>query len=105
MAAGTGLAVGIVIRKDGRDLGRERVTELRGAAHHYEHANMGWIFSTGQVLSGAREEAHVDGVMPVSLIDAAALARLCDEHDVAVIRSTNPVGIPDVDMFEGLRSS
>ena len=105
IAAGEGLPLAIVIRKDGRDLGRERITELRGAAHHYEHARMGWIFSTGQVLSGAREEAHADGVMPVALIDAGALAHLSDEHDIAVIRSTYPVGIPDVDMFEGLRSS
>ncbi len=105
IAAGDGLPVAIVIRKDGRDLGRERVTELRGAAHHYNHARMGWIFSTGQVLSGAREEAHADGVMPVSLIDAATLARLCDEHEVAVIRASHPVSIPDVDFFEGLRSS
>lgn len=105
IAAGEGLPLGIVIRKDGRDLGRERVTELRGAAHHYNHARMGWIFSTGQVLSGAREEAQADGVMPVSLVDAAALACLCEEHGIGVIRATHPAGIPDVDFFEGLRSS
>jgi hypothetical protein len=105
VAAGEGLPLAIVIRKDGRDLGRERVTELRGAAHHYNHAKMGWIFSTGQVLSGAREECQSDGVLPVSLIDAAALAQLCDEHGIGVIRATFPVGIPDVDLFEGLRSS
>ncbi len=105
IASGDGLPLGIVIRKDGRDLGRERVTELRGAAHHYNHARMGWIFSTGQVLSGAREETSADAVMPVSLIDAAALARLCEENGIGVIRATHPVGIPDVDLFEGLRSS
>jgi hypothetical protein len=104
-AAGDSLPLAIVLRKDGRDLGRERVTELRGAAHHYEGAQMGWIFTTGQVLSGAREEAGSAGVMPVALLDGAAMARLCEDHNIAVIRAENAVAIPDVDLFEGLRSS
>jgi hypothetical protein len=104
-AAGDCIPLAIVLRKDGRDLGRERVTELRGAAHHYEGAQMGWIFTTGQVLSGAREEAGSTGVMPVALLDAVAMARLCEDHNIAVIRAENAVAIPDVDLFEGLRSS
>jgi hypothetical protein len=97
--------VAVVIRKDGRDLGRERVTELRGAAHHYDSASMGWIMTAGQVLSGAREEAGTTGVFPVSLLDAGAIAQLCDEHGVGVVRVSHPVALPDVDFFEALRSS
>src|SRR5262249_62393423 len=33
--AGEDLRVAIVIRRDGREVGRERVTELRGSLHHY----------------------------------------------------------------------
>jgi hypothetical protein len=105
LAQGSSLPLAIVIRKDGRDVGRERVTELRGTSHHYDQGVMGWIFTTGQVLSGAREEANANGVMPVSLVDGAALARLCEENQIAVVRSTNPVVIPDVDLFEALRAT
>jgi hypothetical protein len=105
VGVGDGVHVAIVIRKDGRDLGRERVTELRGGAHHYNAASAGWMLTAGQVLSGAREEAAVTGVMPVTLIDGFAIGKLCGDHDVAVVRSTHPIAIPDVDLFEALRSS
>ena len=78
---------------------------MRGSAHHYDGASMGWILSSGQVLSGAREEASAAGVMPVKLLDGAAIARLCEEHGIAVVRSEHPIAIPDVDLFESLRSS
>jgi len=102
---GLGVRLGIVIRKDGRDLGRERVTELRGSAHHYDGATAGWLFTSGQILSGAREEAGLDHTMPVTMLDGGAIARLCDELGVAVLRSAHPISIPDVDLFEALRSS
>ena len=39
-------------------------TELRGSLHHYGPATPGWIFTAGQMLSGAREEAAVPGHGP-----------------------------------------
>ena len=105
IGTGEGLRIALVIRKDGRDVGRERVTELRGSLHHYENARMGWILSAGQVLSGAREEANAEGSLPVTLLDGLTIARLCEEHNVAVIRATHPVAVPDLDLFEALRSS
>lgn len=105
ITTGDGLKLAIVVRRDGRDLGRERVTELRGSAHHYDGAAMGWLFTAGQMLSGAREEAGAHGVMPVAMLDGPAIARLCEEHDVAVVRAANPVAVADVDFFEALRAS
>jgi hypothetical protein len=106
LGLGEGLRLGIVVRKDGRDLGRERVTELRGSAHHYDGAAMGWILTSGQVLSGAREEATAQGgVMPVTILDGTALAKLCEDYAIAVVRAEHPIAIPDVDLFEALRSS
>ncbi|MBI4704948.1 MAG: restriction endonuclease [Deltaproteobacteria bacterium] len=105
VGAGEGLDLALVIRRDGRDIGRERVTELRGSLHHYGAANVGWILTTGQILSGAREEAVAPGVAPVTLLDGAALAVLCEIYGVAVIRAQHPIFIPDVDLFEGLRAS
>lgn len=105
VAVGDGLKLAIAIRKDGRDVGRERVTELRGSMHHFGGANMGWLVTAGQAMNGAREEASSGGTPPVVLIDGQGLARLCEEHGVAVVRAQHPVAIPDVDLFEALRAS
>lgn len=105
VATGDALHLALCVRKDGRDIGRERVSELRGTAHHYDSATMGWIITSGQVLSGAREETNATGVMPVSVLDGAALARLCEEHGIATVQASHPIAIPDVDLFEALRAS
>ena len=105
VGAGEGVRVAIVIRRDGRDVGRERVTELRGTTHHYGPVNIGWILTSGQILSGAREEASVSGVFPVTLLDGLGIARICEDHGLAVVQAMHPIGIPDVDLFEALRSS
>jgi hypothetical protein len=93
----------IVIRKDGREIGRERVSDLRGALHHYGPATVGWLLTTGQVLSGAREEASAAPAPPVALYDGVGIARLLEEHDVAVVRTRFPVAIPDLELLETLR--
>jgi hypothetical protein len=102
---GDEIKAAIVVRRDGREVGRERVTELRGALHHYGPATVGWIFTAGQMLSGAREEAAIAGTAPVALFDGTAVARLCEENDVGVLRARLPVAIPDVDFLEALRAS
>jgi HB1, ASXL, restriction endonuclease HTH domain/Restriction endonuclease len=104
-AAGDEVRLAIVIRRDGREVGRERVTELRGSLHHYGSATVGWIFTAGQMLSGAREEAATAGTPPIALHDGLAVARLCEDNDVAVIRARLPIAIPDVDLLEALRAS
>ncbi|MEO6420373.1 MAG: HTH domain-containing protein, partial [Polyangiaceae bacterium] len=74
----------IVLRKDGRELGRERVSDLRGALHHYGPAAAGWLITTGQVLSGAREEASSAGAAPIALYDGLSFCKLLEENDVGV---------------------
>ncbi len=93
----------IVIRKDGREIGRERVSDLRGALHHYGPANSGWLVTTGQVLSGAREEAAAIGAAPIALYDGLAFCKLLEEHDVAVVRTRFHVAIPDLELLEAIR--
>ena len=95
----------VVIRRDGREIGRERVTELRGALHHYGSAVAGLIITTGQVLSGAREEASAAGAAPISVLDGIGLARLCEEQGVAVAPRQVRVPFPDWDLLDGLRAS
>ncbi len=95
----------VIIRKDGREVGRERVTDLRGALHHYGPATAGWVLTTGQVLSGAREEATASVAAPIALYDGIALCRILEDHDVGVIRTHVTTSIVDLELFENLRGS
>ncbi len=92
----------IVVRKDGREIGRERVSDLRGALHHYGPASAGWLITTGQVLSGAREEAGAPAA-PITLFDGMSLCRMLEENDVGVIRTRFTTAIPDLELYEMLR--
>jgi hypothetical protein len=100
---GDAIPTAIVIRKDGREIGRERVTDLRGALHHYGPASTGWLMTTGQVLSGAREEAIAPGAAPVALFDGIALCKLLEEIDVGVVKTRFAISIPDLELLETLR--
>jgi hypothetical protein len=99
------LRTAVVLRRDGREIGRERVTELRGALHHYGPAHAAWLLTTGQVLSGAREEAASPGASPLTVIDGLGLVRLCEEHGVGVVRTQVPLVLPDLDLLDGVRAS
>jgi hypothetical protein len=104
-AGGDEIRTALVMRKDGREIGRERVTDLRGALHHYGPASSGWLITTGQILSGAREEAAVIGAPPIALYDGISFCRLLEEHDVGVVRTRFPIAIPDLELLETLRGS
>jgi restriction endonuclease Mrr len=92
----------IVVRKDGREVGRERVSDLRGALHHYGPASAGWLLTTGQVLSGAREESGAPAA-PITLFDGVAVCKLLEDNDVGVLRTRLTTVIPDLELFETLR--
>ncbi len=92
----------IVVRKDGREIGRERVSDLRGALHHYGPASAGWLMTTGQVLSGAREEAGAPAA-PIALFDGISLCRMLEDNDVGVVRTRFSTAIPDLELYETLR--
>ncbi|HXN30721.1 MAG TPA: restriction endonuclease, partial [Polyangiaceae bacterium] len=102
-AGGDAIPTAIVVRKDGREIGRERVTDLRGALHHYGPASAGWLVTTGQILSGAREEAAAPGAPPVALYDGIALCKLLEEFDVGIVKTRFTVAIPDLELLEALR--
>ena len=97
--------VAIIIRKDAREIGRERVIEARGSLHHFGQAASAWLLTSGAVLSGAREEAQAAGALPVMLLDGPAIARACEDQGVGVVRTVVPVFLPDADLFDGLRGA
>jgi restriction endonuclease Mrr len=78
------------------------VSDLRGALHHYGPAAAGWLITTGQVLSGAREESGAPAA-PIALFDGVALCRLLEDNDVGVIRTKHTTAIPDLELYEILR--
>jgi restriction endonuclease Mrr len=92
----------IILRRDGRDIGRERVIDLRGALHHYAGAQAGFLVTTGQVLSGAREEAAMPNAAPVSLLDGVAVAKLCSQHGVGVAWTELRVPMVDIELMDSL---
>ncbi len=96
------IPVAIVIRRDSRDVGREKVTELRGALHHYGSPAMGWLITTGQVLSGAKEEAQSSGASPMVLTGRAELADLFLAHGIGVRTQRIEVPVLDVALFDAL---
>jgi restriction endonuclease Mrr len=63
------------------------------------------MLTTGQVLSGAREESATLNAAPIALCDGIGLARLCEDNEVAVVRARMPIALPDVDLLEALRAS
>jgi hypothetical protein len=98
----SGVAVAVCVRRDGKDVGRERVTELRGALHHYDGAAQGWLITSGQILSGAREEACCSGASPMVLLGRTELSELCLVHGVGVRVHRVEVPLPDVALLDSL---
>jgi len=95
----------IVARRDGREIGRERVIEVRGSLHHYGSASAGWLITTGQVLSGAREEAAVPGTAPVACFDGVGLARAMERVGVGLRRHVVPLTTLDLDLLDSLQGN
>ncbi|MBX3181113.1 MAG: restriction endonuclease [Polyangiaceae bacterium] len=98
-----GVATAIVVRRDGKEVGRERVSELRGSLHHYGPAAAGFLVTLGQVLSGAREEAAAAGAAPVMLLDGLGFAALCEQHGVGVVHQRVSLPTLDVELFDALK--
>ncbi len=101
--AGEELKVAVVLKRGG-EIGRERVIEMRGSLHHYGPALSAWMLTTGNVLSGAREEAAQVGAPVVNLVDAQAVGRLLDEHAIGIKHARVAVPYVDFDLFDTLRS-
>ncbi len=99
------LPTAIIVRRDGRDIGRERVIDLRGALHHYNGAQAGLLATTGQVMSGAREEARVPNAAPVNLLDGPTLAKLSAQHGVGVAWQELRLPTVDAELFDSLTAS
>lgn len=95
----------IIVRRDGRDIGRERVIDLRGALHHYADAQAGLLATTGQVMSGAREEARVPNAAPVTLLDGAGIARIAAQNGAGVVFQELRLPTVDAELFDSLTAS
>jgi hypothetical protein len=95
----------LVVLRDGRELGREKVIELRGSLHHYGKAAAAWIVSTGASSRGAREEAAVAGAAPIALFDGMALAEAMEARRVGLLPVVMTLSTIDIDLLEALRGA
>lgn len=93
----------IIARRDSREITRERVIDVRGAMHYYGNASAAWLITTGQVLSGAREEAAVAGTVPVSNFDGIGMARAMEKLGVGMRRQTIAIATLDLEFMDALR--
>ncbi len=97
------MRVAVVVYRDLRELGRERVIEARGSLHYYGNASTAWLVSLGQVTGGAKEEAQAQAAAPVTLFDGMALAAAMERVGVGLSVQYVPVSAIDVDLLESLR--
>ncbi|MFM2417841.1 MAG: hypothetical protein RL385_2564, partial [Pseudomonadota bacterium] len=95
--------IAIIVCRDGRELGRERVVEARGALHYYGGATSAWVITLGNVMSGAREEAQAPATAPVSLYDGMALAAAMERVGVGLVTQHVAVSSLDFELLDALR--
>jgi hypothetical protein len=97
------LHLAIVVYRDGRELNRERVIEVRGALHSYGNASAAWLLTLGQVRSGGVEEASAVGAAPCLLLDGQKLAEAMERHGIGVRTYAAPLTVMDVEFLDSLR--
>ncbi|UJR80582.1 HTH domain-containing protein [Sandaracinus amylolyticus] len=95
--------VAVLVLRDGREIAREKVVEMRGSLHHYGSASTAWIVSTGAVSPAAREEAAGAGTLPVALYDGGALAEAMESRRIGLVPVSIPISAIDLDLLDALR--
>ena len=88
-----------------KQVDREHVLAIRGAAQHYGHAKAAWLISLGKVRDEAREEAQTEGAMPVAIFDGEALAASMEDVGVGIRQVFIPLATLDVSLLESLGDS
>jgi hypothetical protein len=99
--------IALVLLREGREVGRDRVIDLRGELHHYGErgASVGWIISTGPVSQSAREESEVPGTAPIATFDGMTLAEAMEARRIGLVPVSLPLATIDQDLFDALRGS
>jgi hypothetical protein len=95
----------VIVCRDGRELGREKIVEARGALHHYGNATTAWIITLGSVMSGAREEALMAASAPVALFDGLGLASAMERVGVGIGTQHVTISSLDFELLDALRGS
>ena len=95
--------IAVIICRDGRELGREKVIEARGALHYYGSATTAWLITLGSVMSGAREEALAPATAPVALFDGLSLATAMERVGVGLGVQQVAISSLDFELLDSLR--
>jgi len=91
-----------VVRRDGRDIEREQLVDVRGSLHHYGNATTAWLVTTGRISSGAREEMGVTAAAPCAVFDGMTLAQAMENLGIGLQQHVVRVTSIDMDLFEAL---
>jgi hypothetical protein len=97
------MRLAVVVLRDPREVGRERVIETRGTLHYYDNASAAWIVTCGSVQGGAREEAASVAAGPITLFDGLALAAAMERVSVGLSVQHVAVSALDLDLLDSLR--
>jgi len=98
------LRLAIVVQRNGRDIDREAVIDVRGALHHYGQAQAAWVVTLGRITSGAREEAAAQA-SACALFDGNALAAAMERLGIAMRRHVIAHHEIDYELLEALGDS
>jgi hypothetical protein len=97
--------VAVLVLRDGREIPREKIVEMRGSLHHYGSATAAWIITTGSVSRSAREEVAVAGALPVALFEGLALAEAMESRRIGLVPIMIPISTVDLDLLDSLRGA
>jgi hypothetical protein len=93
----------VVAFRDGREITRERIAEVRGSLHHYGNASEAWIITAGTVKQHAREEAAAAGTAPFAIFDGFSLASAMERLGIGIKRHVAVVTAIDFELLDSLR--
>lgn len=99
------IRVAILVLRDGREIPREKIVEMRGSLHHYGSATAAWIITTGSGSRSAREEVAVAGALPVALFEGLALAEAMESRRIGLVPIMIPISTIDLDLLDSLRGA
>lgn len=92
----------IAIFRGRQPLGREAVVDVRGALHHYGHAQNAWLITLGQIRPEAATEARAEATTPCALFDADRLAESMERAGIGITRVSVALASLDMALLDAL---
>jgi hypothetical protein len=92
----------VVIRRDGQDVDKAMIEQIRGALHHYGQASMAWVITLGMLPADSRQEAAMPGVAPCTLFDGMEWAESLEDKGIGLSRCQVALSLPQFELLAAL---